>query len=216
MNIFGKLAVSALALSIASVASAAGPVSGTTDFRVTLPEVLVLYHWNDAHLIINDTALAYAVADNAAHNLPVGYAAGASGFVINTGAVTTTQTGGVNLATLVNVKLKDSWAVRSLSSGNVSLALTVPNPTLKNVNAAASTVGVQNATLASAGLTAGTSLSIPSGFAPVLGDIDFKLNLANANNSGEYNTRGMPGAATNAQNATDTFLLTLSGAPVGP
>ena len=55
MNIFGKLAVSGLVLSVASMASAAS-VSGSTDFRVTLPEILVLYHWDDAHLILQDIA----------------------------------------------------------------------------------------------------------------------------------------------------------------
>ena len=39
---------------MASVASAAS-VSGSTDFRVTLPEILVLYHWDDAHLILEST-----------------------------------------------------------------------------------------------------------------------------------------------------------------
>ena len=45
----------------------------------------------------------------------------------------------------------------------------------------------------------------------MLGDIDFDLDLAKANNSGEYNTRGVAGAATTADEATDTFLLTLTG-----
>ena len=45
MNMFSKIALTGLALSLSSFASAA--VSGSTDFRVILPEILVLYHWFD-------------------------------------------------------------------------------------------------------------------------------------------------------------------------
>ena len=210
MNIFGKLAVSGLVLSMASVASAAS-VTGSTDFRITLPEVLVLYHWDDAHLTINPVA-PIAVGDNRAHDLGINYTAAASTIEINSPAVATPN-GGVNLATRLNVKLKDSWAVRSLSTANVSLALGLRNGgVLNNVNpGSTSTITVGDEQLSSNGLTSGASLSIPSGFAPVLGDIDFKLDLSAANNSGEYNTRGVAGAAGVGDNATDTFLLTLTG-----
>ena len=49
MKLFSKIALATATISIVSVASAAS-VSGYTDFRVTLPEILVLYHWDDAHL----------------------------------------------------------------------------------------------------------------------------------------------------------------------
>ena len=52
MNIFGKIALTGFALSLSTFASAA--VSGTTDFRVTLPEVLVLYHWDDVLLNLSN------------------------------------------------------------------------------------------------------------------------------------------------------------------
>jgi len=45
----------------------------------------------------------------------------------------------------------------------------------------------------------------------VQGDINFTLDLTKANNSGEYNTRGIAGTAGESANATDTFLLTLTG-----
>ena len=215
MNILGKLAVSALALSVASVASAAS-ISGSTDFRVTLPEILVLYHWDDAHLTLTDVPGAtsandsdnHEISDTTTRNLS---AAGFSNNYTVTGDVNTTDITGVTAAGgVTSVTLQNSWAVRSLSTGNVILDLTVQKPTLINEFVAASTIGVQAAKLASSGLTSGVSLSIPSGYQPVSGDITFDLNLINANNSGEYNARGVSGANTGAE-SDDTFLLTLSG-----
>ena len=218
MNIFGKLAVSALALSVASVASA--EISGSTDFRVTLPEVLVLYHWDDAHLILSEVATTpdndsdpREISDTSAHDLNA--TLGSGPYTITGDVNTTAPTGGNSVNGTVNVTLQNSWAVRSLSSAPVSLALTNPNSTLINETVATSTIATQNATLASTGTGvtgSGTAnITIPSGFAPVLGDIVFDLDLANANNSGEYNTRGVAGAATTADEDTDTFLLTLTG-----
>lgn len=219
MNIFGKLAVSVFALSIASVASAAS-ISGSTDFRVTLPEVLVLYHWDDAHLTLSDVTTTAAndsdpreISDTSVHDLNA--TLGAGPYNITGDVITTAPTGSNSVNGTVKVTLKNSWAVRSLSSAPVSLALTNPNPTLINETVKASTITTQNATLASSGTgvtgSGSANITIPSGFAPVLGDIVFDLDLAKANNSGEYNTRGVAGAATTADEATDTFLLTLTG-----
>ena len=219
MNIFGKLAVSALALSVASVASAAS-ISGSTDFRVTLPEILVLYHWDDAHLILTDVVTtpgndsdAREISDSAAHDLSAQLGAGP--YTLTGNLVTTATTNIGTLENLIKVTLQNSWAVRSLSTGNVTLGLTVQQPKLKNVSVPTSEIGVENAKLASGSLTAGTSLGIPSGFQPVSGDITFDLNLLNAKNSGEYNAHGAVGANTGME-SNDTFLLTLTSAPVTP
>lgn len=224
MNIFGKLAVSALALSVASVASAAAPISGSTDFRVTLPEVLVLYHWDDAHLILEEIATTTAndsdareISDTSTHDLTA--TLGEGPYTISGDVSTTAPTGTNSVNGVVNVTLKNSWAVRSLSSAPVKLALTNPNPTLKHETVAASTIAIvaDSAKLDSAGTGVANSgsanITIPSGFAPVFGDIVFDLNLANANNSGSYNTRGASNAtpAPDSANGTDTFLLTLTG-----
>lgn len=224
MNIFGKLAVSALALSVASVASAAAPISGSTDFRVTLPEVLVLYHWDDAHLILEEIATTTAndsdareISDTSAHDLTA--TLGAGPYTISGDVSTTAPTGTNSVNGVVNVTLKNSWAVRSLSSAPVKLALTNPNPTLIHETVAASTIAIvaDSAKLASAGTgvtnSGSANITIPSGFAPVFGDIVFDLNLANANNSGSYNTRGASNAtpAPDSANGKDTFLLTLTG-----
>lgn len=214
MNIFRKLAVSALALSIASVSSAAS-ISGSTDFRVILPEILVLYHWDDAVLTLTDVATTAAndsdpreISDNITRTGSIEL--GTATATINTDVATAAPAN--TLATTVAVTLRNAWAVRSLSSAPVSLALTNPNPNLLSVVDRTSTISTSNASLSSGSLS-GATVAIPSGFAPVLGDITFDLNLTGANSSGEYNTRGIAGAApdTVAGNATDTFLLTLTG-----
>ncbi len=215
MNIFGKLAFTGLALSLSSFASAA--ISGSTDFRVTLPEILVLYHWDDAHLVLEEVATT-AANDSDAREIsdPTTRTAteklGQTSYTINGPAVNTA--GSVAFPTSIAVTLKDAWAVRNLSkAAGVNLVLTNPNANLTSIADSTSTVVTSNAALASANAKAtgsGAALTITSGFAPVLGDIIFDLNLSNAGSAGEYNTHGAAGAAPDSANATDTFLLTLS------
>lgn len=206
MNFLGKLAVTGLALSVSSFASAA--ISGSTDFRVILPEILVLYHWDDAVLTLND------VADTAISDVTPRTGS------VNIGQTTASITGNpvatdAAIVTNIAVTLKDSWAVRSLSSANgVSLALTNPNTNLLNVANNNSVIKTSKAVLSSDSATVTgkntATLGIPSGFAAVSGDITFDLDLTAANNAGEYNTRGTTGKAANDAK-TDTFLLTLTG-----
>lgn len=223
MNIFGKIALTGFALSLSLVAVAApapASISGSTDFRVTLPEVLVLYHWDDAHLILQDVVTTTAandsdareISDNSTRNLTDDL--GKSAYAI-TGDVNTTIPSTFLNSASTNVTLKNAWAVRSISTNNVTLGLLVQQPTLKNVNRAASVIEVGGAKLNSTGAGvsgSGTStMKIPSGWQGVQGDINFTLDLTNANSSGEYNTRGLASLAAETDNGTDTFLLTLTG-----
>lgn len=207
MNIFGKLAVTGLALSLSSFASAA--VSGTTDFRVTLPEILVLYHWDDAKLDLTDAGSV--INDDVTRTETAAITGGP--FTI-TGDVTTTGGNATAYPTTLDVTLQNAWAVRSLSSGNVSLNLGIQDNKLTNTTVSSSDIIVQNATLKTGSAVSGNGSStvvLTSGYTPVLGDIDFQLDLANANAPGEYNTRGTAGAASPSDTGTDTFLLTLTG-----
>ena len=208
MNIFGKIALTGLALSLSTFASAA--VTGTTDFRVVLPEVLVLYHWDDVLLNLTDTGRVINDATTRTGTAAIGSTtASITGPAVSTAADA--------LATSVAVTLKDAWAVRNLSTGTgVSLALTNPNPKLLGVVDKTSYLTTTGAALTSANSKVsgtGATLTISSGWAPVLGDITFNLDLSKANHSGEYNTRGLAGVAANTPvgNGTDTFLLTLTG-----
>lgn len=213
MNIFTKAAVTGLALSLSSFASAA--ISGSTDFRVTLPEILVLYHWDDAHLILEEVATTSAndsdareISDPTTRELTANL--GSDSYTINNNDVNTTSAA---FPTSISVTLKNAWAVRNLSTANgVNLALTNPNSTLTSVADQTSSVTTSNAVLESAGLTGSGSntVTIDSGFAPVLGDIKFDLDLTGADSAGEYNTRNTAGAAGPADDGTDTFLLTLT------
>lgn len=221
MNVFEKLAVIGLVLSVSSFASAAS-ISGSTDFRVVLPEVLVLYHWDDAVLTLTDVA---TTAANDSDAREISDATTRTGTAV-LGATTATITGNVAttapanaLATNIAVTLQNAWAVRNLSSAaGVKLALTNPNPNLLNVGDNTSIIKTSAPTLASANaaVSAGNNtatVTIASGFTPVLGDINFNLDLSTANRAGEYNTRGAAGAApdTAIGNGKDSFLLTLTG-----
>lgn len=222
MKLFSKIALATVTVSIASFASAAtSQISGSTDFRVTLPEILVLYHWDDAHLVLQELASTTAANDSDAreisdareHNLTANIATGS--YNIEQNPVATTANTERTSNNKVAVTLKDAWAVRSLSSAPVKLALTNPNNILKNVTDSKSTIVTEGAVLTSKGTGVANSntasITIPSGWAPVTGDIKFNLDLANANHSGEYNTRGTAGAANDQQDGSDTFLLTLTG-----
>ena len=212
MNIFTKAAVTGLALSVSSFASAA--ISGSTDFRVTLPEILVLYHWDDAHLILEEVGTTPAndsdareISDATTRESTADLGAGS--YTINTDVNTTSAA----FPTSISVTLKNAWAVRNLSTASgVNLELTNPNSTLTSVEDQTSSVTTSNAVLESAGLTGSGSntVTIDSGFAPVLGDIKFDLDLTGADSAGEYNTRNTAGAAGPTDDATDTFLLTLT------
>lgn len=213
MKLFSKALLATTTISLASFASAAS-VSGTTDFRVTLPEILVLYHWDDAHLILQNNDDNSAVNDGSTRDVTLPFAA--TTHELNTDVLTTSTT---NLdADLVTVKLKNAWAVRSLSSGTVELKLENPKSTLYSAalgdQSGNSIITIGSPTLNTVatsveGVNTNTStLNIKSGWQPVMGDIDFTLDLTKANHAGEYNTRGKAGK--NTTSADDTFVLTLS------
>lgn len=214
MKLFSKIALATATVSIASFASAAS-VNGSTDFRVTLPEILVLYHWDDAHLILENTNTNSANNDGSTRDVTLPF--DAAKHEINTDVITTSAT---NLDTgTVAVKLKNAWAVRSLSSGTVELKLENPKNTLYSValgdQSGDSIITIGSPTLNTVatsvdGTNTGTpTLNIKSGWQPVTGDIDFTLDLTEANHAGEYNTRGVTGKNTTSED--DTFLLTLTG-----
>ena len=213
MNIFGKLVVSGLVLSVASVASAAS-VNGSTDFRVELPEVLVLYHWDDVFLNLTGGS----IAQNDGTLTRTGTAAiGATTATIDSPAINATADA---LKAKMKVTLKDAWAVRNLSTTTgVSLALTNPNSKLISTVDKTSFLTTTGAVLESAsdkvtGTKKAATLNIASGWAAVTGDIIFDLDLSKADSSGEYNTRGAAGttgAGPVGSQSTDSFLLTLNG-----
>ncbi len=216
MKFLSKIALATITVSMASFASAAS-ISGSTDFRITLPEILVLYHWDDAHLILEDLETTTAndsdpreVSDDRDHNLTATIGVNAYEIIQNPVKVDTYSE--LSSGNTVEVTLKESWAVRSLSTGNVTLALTNTENVLKNVTVDTSTITTTNAVLVSNTTPSGSvTIEIPSGWEATKGDINFTLNLTNANHSGEYNTRGTPGAEILGNEANDTFLLTLTG-----
>ncbi len=215
MNMFSKIALTGLALSLSSFASAA--VSGSTDFRVILPEVLVLYHWDD--VVLNLTA--DSIAQNDSTLTRTGTAELGTTTVTATIDSPAINTDANMFSTSIRVTLKDAWAVRNLSNTNgVQLELTNPNPRLISTIDPTSSLTTSGAILESTsdkvtGSNTAATLNILSGWAPVTGDIVFDLDLSNANSAGEYNTRGASGtsgAGDVGSQSTDSFLLTLTSA----
>lgn len=213
MNMFSKIALTGLALSLSSFASAA--VSGSTDFRVILPEILVLYHWDD--VVLNLTADSFARNDSTLTRTGTADIRDTKVTIDSPPVDTDTD---VRLDP-IRVTLKDAWGVRNLSNSNgVQLQLTNPNPTLISTVDQTSSLTTSGAMLDSASdkVTGGnmsSTLNILSGWAPVTGDIIFDLDLSNANSAGEYNTRGASGTTGPGNigpEATDSFVLTLTGA----
>ena len=210
-------AVTALAASVS--AQTTKSISGSVDFRVTLPEVLVLYHWDDAHLNLTDVATTAndsdvrEISDTAAHELPD--TLNKDAYTIKGDVVTTDNT--KFESGKVAVTLKNAWGVRALSNGDVKLRVAEQVNTLKNITVDTSTITISDTKIKSEQakgtkeVAANTDLVLPSGWELSKGDITFNMDLTNAKHVGEYNTRGKAGAADTVDEKTDTFLLTLTG-----
>lgn len=196
------------------------------DFRVTLPEVLVLYHWDDAHLKLEDTPTPTVTAandsdareksDNTTREATKQLDS-ADPYTINTN-VNTDDPLGADYGER-EVILQNAWAVRSLSSADVSLGVTIQQrgSVLKNVTKNTSTITVKDAVLLSDSASSGSgtaAIKLPSQWNEQMGSIKFKIDLSNAKHSGEYNSRATADRNTDESvqgNETDTFLLTLTG-----
>lgn len=222
MQVLKKALPLALALTTAMMGTTvhAKSISGSVDFRVTLPEVLVLYHWDDAHLTLTDNVADVAndsdtdreISDATTRELTAEL--NASSHTI-TGDVARPAIANLDNGNKVKVTLQNAWAVRALSTDNVTLAVTTPNATLKNVTDQNSTIAISNTKIkagaVATGASEGASLTLPSKWTETMGDINFEMDLSGAKHTGEYNTRGVAGKASDAQELTDTFLLTLTG-----
>lgn len=213
MKLFSKIALATATVSIASFASAANSISGSTDFKVTLPEILVLYHWDEAHLTLTDVKTtpdndsdAREISDTDIRTQSAAIGDPDTTYTLTGDVDTDSVLTALDSSNTLNVVLQNSWAVRSLSTDKVTLGLTVPNPMLTNTTAGSSTIAVTDAKLTGAGTEdTPTSRKIDSGWAAVKGNIEFKIDLSAANHSGLYTSNA---AATDDK---DTFLLTLTG-----
>lgn len=199
-----------LSLAIAGLVSTqvqAASISGSMDLKVTMPEVLVLYHFDEVQIDLADAHTVTAANDNDDHEISEGDAGvvngtmgtpvtAALGIVGTDSHATTNQT--------VNVTLSDAWAIRTIASGNVTVTGSIQTTTLTHDTVGTSTIGVSAMTLTSGGTTAAT-VSLAPQWALQTGDISFELDLTTATHAGLYQS------AATASPGTDTFLLTLTG-----
>lgn len=215
MQVLKKALPLALALTTAVMGTTAHAksVQGAIDLKVTIPEVLVLYHWDSAHLNLTD-AVTDGIDNDADREIMNGQHMDNAELVKDgsytiTGAVPST---GKELdfdAGKLSVKLQNAWAVRAISSDKVSLTATIQKDTLTNGTSKilVSDIGL-TATGANASVAetvAPASLKVASGWKETQGDITFKLDLTQAKEKGDY-TSGANGTANQK-----TFLLTLTG-----
>ncbi|UNU72811.1 hypothetical protein LU293_06800 [Moraxella nasovis] len=207
-NIIKKIAVAASLAGIASVASAATPdlssydtpaqatpVTGNTQLYVTIPEVLVLYHWDYAVINLNNNVNRAIVSGSGQKDEEIN--AGSTEVTGDLDPVSPLATAGNKM----NVTLKDSWAVRSITtSGKVGMKVENDNSTLKHRKDEANggSLTTSEVKLASNATTStAAEIELPSKWEPTKGDIKFVLDLSNAKKAGVYTS-------------ADTFKLTLS------
>ncbi len=182
--------LSLAAAGLLSTSVQAASVNGETKLTVNMPEILVLYHFDEIEIDLTGPA-ATAVPQTAALSVTA-----ALGTNISTEADTLGASGAVNPLTSSNnmtVNIEGAWAVRSLSSANVSITGSIQNGTLAHESG---TVGQE---ITVSGLTLSTN-SVAPGWSLATGDMTFSLDLSGATAAGAYTTAG-----------TDTFLLTLTG-----
>ncbi|MGB0865375.1 MAG: hypothetical protein ACPGSC_02640 [Granulosicoccaceae bacterium] len=187
-----------LSLAVAGLLSSplqAASVSGAMDLSVTMPEILVLYHFDSVQIDLTD-ANNQAVSEGAAANVTIATSAAPATGALSIDGTTPT----LPAQETVTVTLTDAWAIRSISSADVEVSGSIENATLTHTTAATSTIGVSNLSLEAGGST-GAAVTLAPQWAVQKGNISFDLSLATASHAGTYTSGG----------TTDTFLLTLTG-----
>lgn len=197
-----KLMLGVLAVSTCgSVLAAPQSVSGDVNFKVTVPEVLVLYHWDEAHLKFNGFNKEYNTGDNP--ELTDNLGNGSYTINVNPEIATDEVPQGFDSSNLIDVTLQNSWAVRSLSSGDVRLAVESRQngDLLLNGTDNESKAVISSPKVKTSNVDGDSEIDIPSKWEATLGDIAFKLDMSGVKKPGTYQTA----------NADKTFKLTLTG-----
>ncbi|WP_323843508.1 hypothetical protein [Moraxella sp. Pampa] len=204
MNMLTKL-VTALAVVGASVSVANAQqktVSGTVDFKVNMPSVLVLYHWDEAGIDFQPQVEAQ-ISGHGVEQVDAGEANvsvttnnnTANVLALNDEALSATQFKGHDAQT-VKVTLQDAWAVRSISENGVELIVETTDKAHKNDLDPTSVINVENTKVKSTeavGVDTGIGadrIQLPSKWVPIKGDITFDLDLSGAKKSGLYASQG--------------------------
>jgi len=198
-------AVTALTLSSAH----AGSISGSMDLKVNMPEILVLYHFDEVEINLEAATVSTPANDSDNYEISEGNAGTVTGPMGAplTGALNIDGSGGPTDGAAnqtLEVTLTDAWAIRSVSTGDVTVSGSIQTGTLTHTDDASATIGVGAMELAANG-TSGASVTLAPQWGLQKGDISFELDLSSANKAGSYVS------AAAADDGTDTFLLTLTG-----
>jgi len=208
MHISKKKTLLSLALAgLVSTQVQAASVSGSMDLKVTMPEILVLYHFDEVQIDLTSAGVSTAANDSDPYEVSEGAAStvtGPMGTPITAALAIEGEGTYATASQTLDVVLESAWAVRSISSADVTVSGSVQTGTLTHATESGSSIAVTNMTL-TAGSATGTSVDLAPQWALQTGSINFQLNLEDAEHAGLYQS-----AATAAEN-TDTFLLTLTG-----
>lgn len=192
MIAFKKKALLSLAIAGLVSTQAQAAVTGSMDLSVTMPEILVLYHFDKVTLDLTAAAAEQVVSEGDK------VVTGTATITPVTGALSIQGATTVGTTSNVAVTLNNAWAVRSISANTVKVAGSIESTELTGANG--SVIGVTGMNLTS-GTESGADVDLSSQWAVQTGNIEFELDLSNATEAGVYDNNG----------TSDTFLLTLSG-----
>lgn len=185
------------AVSTTAMAQGSGPsVTGNMKVKVKVPDMLVLYYWDEVGIEFTE------------QNMPISPGKGAykeplSGSDIEvtdtntaiTAATITAQPLSTSIdETTISVNLKNAWAVRSISNGQVSLAIANASDgsdklVIGNDQLPSSKILVKEPKVKSnTGGQAADKITLQSGWEAKKGDITFDLDLSNMKTPGLYTT----------------------------
>ncbi|GAB3091816.1 hypothetical protein G8770_04635 [Aestuariicella hydrocarbonica] len=159
--------------------SASAASEGTMGVTITIPEIIILHYYSDVALDLGSIGVKDSVDEGATSISSSGALNGTDS--IATADVAILADGGTDYDTTVTVKMQNAWAVRGLTSTGKILV----TPTF----GAASANGNNGGTLTASSLTNPTGAVDAAG--PGLaglkyGDLEFVLDLADLQYSGEY------------------------------
>lgn len=181
-----------------ATSSQAASVNGDVKFSVEIPEIVVLYHWDEAKLSL--TGGSAAIADTRDHNGSAVLGTGpyeVTQNAIDTGTLTDTPNFGT-----INVKLIKSWGVRSIAANNPKLTLTTPGATLKKTASGTDSLTISNpvlkcTTTGDCGQDGTAITTVNKGWGVKTGNIEFQLDLSNITAAGTYSSGGNNGNSFN-------------------
>ena len=173
----------ALAIGFFGVGTA-NAAEGTTTIDITLEPVVILHYFSDIDLTITSEAISQVISGAAGGAVDEGtFTVAAGGYPLSYNAAISPDTSGdANSATLT---IENAWAVRSLSSNNVTVAIAIGTATLNGGSSGSITMSNP---VVDDGTSSGTSIQFasPGLVVPRDGDVQLDLSFASVTGGGAF------------------------------